>query len=58
VNSLAEKSRGLVRQSDFLGEDENGELYLLLSMVTKDTFSVIGERLKNKGITFSIVEEG
>ncbi len=58
VNSLAEKSRGLVRQSDFLGEDENGELYLLLSMVTKDTFSVIGERLKNKGIAFSIVEEG
>ena len=58
AESLTEKSRGLVRQSDYIGMDEKGGLYLLLSMVTKDTFSVIGERLKNKGIAYSIVEEG
>ena len=57
AESLTEKSRGLVRQSDYIGMDENGGLYLLLSMVTKDTFSVIGERLQNKGISYSIVEE-
>lgn len=54
---LSEKVHGMVRASDTLGADEEGNLYLLLVQMNRSHFRVMGERLERKGIVYELVEK-
>ena len=47
----------MVRASDTLGADEEGNLYLLLVQMNRSHFRVMGERLERKGIVYELVEK-
>lgn len=54
---LSEMVNGMVRASDTLGADEDGNLYLLLVQMNRNHFRVMGERLEGKGIVYELVEK-
>nr|MCR4807837.1 hypothetical protein [Lachnospiraceae bacterium] len=56
VDSINEKLRGLIRQSDMVGKAGDGKFYLLLTQINRDIFKIIGERLDNSGVAYSIAE--
>lgn len=54
---LSESLSGMVRATDTLGSDESGALYLLLVQMSSQNFPIVGEKLKNKGIEYQLVEK-
>lgn len=57
IKRLEEKLTGMVRANDLLGADENGNIYLLLIQMNRKNFHIVGDRLKNLGIMYQIVED-
>ena len=49
--------KGVVRQTDTLGKNKQGECFLLLSQVDGDTFHFVSDRLDAKSIRYKLVEE-
>lgn len=54
---ISEQLAGLIRGSDMLGADEEGNIFLLLMQVNRKTFGIVGERLRNKGVQYQIIEK-
>lgn len=54
---INEKLTGMIRASDVLGADEQGNLYLLLVQMDRKNFSIVGDRLSKKGIEYQIVQK-
>jgi len=57
LEEIDKKMSGTTRSSDFLGLDENGEVYLLLTQTGTKGVELVGERLKKHGISYEIVTE-
>ncbi len=57
IEELEEKLTGLVRADDLLGADEKGNIYLLLIQMNRKNFYIVGDRLKNLGIKYQLVED-
>lgn len=51
---INDKILGLIRQNDVLGFLEDGHVHLLLTQVTNDNLSIVGERLLGNGLAFEI----
>ena len=49
--------KGLIRNNDILGADDDGSLFLILTQTTRKSISIVGERLDNKGIKYEIVSD-
>ena len=47
---------GMVRASDTLGQGSDGNMYLMLTQMTEQNFSIVGQRLEEKGLAYEIVE--
>jgi len=56
IANAGRKLQGLIRHSDLVGEGNDGAYYLLLTQITEDIFTKIGERLETNGIIYSIAE--
>lgn len=56
-DEINEKLTGMIRASDVLGADEQGNLYLLLVQMNRKNFSIVGDRLNQKGIEYQIVQK-
>ncbi len=54
---ISELLAGLVRASDVLGTDEEGNIYLLLVQMDEKNFRIVGDRLKQKGLKYGIVQQ-
>ena len=54
---VSDQLAGMIRASDVLGMDEDGNLYLLLVQMNQENFRIVGDRLNGKGIKYQIVEE-
>nr|WP_307998617.1 hypothetical protein [uncultured Merdimonas sp.] len=54
---VSEKLEGLVRASDVVGADEEGNIYLLLVQMNQKNLRIVGERLDRVGIRYEIVEK-
>lgn len=54
---ISEKMTGLIRGSDMLGADLQGNIYLLLVQANRKTSEIVGERLRQKGIEYQVVEK-
>ncbi len=52
-----EKLRRIVRSTDLLGVNSQGECCVLLAQVTGDTFRFVEDRLKTAGVDYEIAEE-
>lgn len=46
----------MIRASDVLGTDEDGNIYLLLVQMNRENFRIVGDRLNGKGMKYQIVE--
>ena len=46
----------MIRHSDELGDDQEGNHYLMLSQITGEIFKIIGNRLEAGGVDYRIVE--
>ena len=47
--------KGLVRNNDIIGADDDGSLFLILTQTTRQSISIVGERLDKKGLKYEIV---
>ncbi len=54
---ISEKLTGMIRASDVLGADEQGNLYLLLVQMNRKNFNIVGDRLSKRGVEYQIVED-
>ncbi|MBP3508237.1 NAD-dependent epimerase/dehydratase family protein [Oscillibacter sp.] len=52
---ISSSLKGLVRNNDIVGADDNGSLFLILTQTTRKAISIVGERLDNKGLKYKIV---
>lgn len=52
---LSDALRGLVRNSDILGADDDGSLFLILTQINSKSVRIVEERLKQKGLEYEIV---
>ena len=48
--------RGLIRHSDYAGIGTDGKPYVLFTQTTRDIFEVVGKRLKEHEVEYTIVE--
>lgn len=56
VISLDRHIQGLIRHSDYAGTGTDGKAYVLFTQTTRDIFEVVGKRLREHDIEFTIVE--
>lgn len=54
--SVNEKLAGMIRASDILGTDTDGNIYLLLIQMDRNHLQIVGERLDHIGLKYQIVE--
>ena len=54
---IDEKLTGLIRGSDMLGLDNDGNICLLLVQMNRDNLAIVGDRLHRQGIAYEVVEE-
>lgn len=52
---ISSSLKGLVRNNDIVGADEEGSLFLILTQTTQKSISIVGERLDNRGLKYEIV---
>lgn len=52
---ISDSLRGLIRNSDILGADDDGSLFLILTQVNRKAVKIVEERLEQKGLKFEIV---
>lgn len=52
---ISDSLRGMIRNSDILGADDDGTLFLILTQINRKSFRVVEERLEQKGLEFEIV---
>ncbi len=52
-----ERLEGLVRASDVVGADEDGNIYLLLVQMSPQNLRIVAERLERVGLEYQIVEK-
>ena len=52
---ISSSLKGLVRNNDILGADDDGALFLILTQTTRQSISIVGDRLDNKGLKYEIV---
>ena len=53
---VSDQLSGMIRASDVLGTDEDGNIYLLLVQMNRENFRIVGDRLNGKGMKYQIVE--
>ena len=53
---LSEALSGMVRASDTIGQGSDGRLYLLLTQVTGQNFSIVGQRLAQRSLAYDVVD--
>ncbi len=54
---IDEKVSGLIRGSDMLGADSQGNIYLLLIQMNRQNLNIVGDRLNGRGVSYQIVED-
>lgn len=54
--SVNERLTGIVRASDVVGTDSEGNIYLLLVQMTRSNLRIVGDRLDQAGLEYQIVE--
>jgi len=54
---LGERLTGMIRATDLLGSDENGNLYLVLTQTKAENFGIVGKRLEERNIGYEIVRK-
>ena len=47
--------KGLVRNNDIVGADDDGSLFLVLTQTNRKAISIVGERLDKKGLKYEII---
>ena len=52
---LSSALKGLIRNNDIVGADDDGSLFLILTQTNRDSVSIVGERLDKKGLKYEIV---
>lgn len=52
---ISDSLRGMIRNSDILGADDDGCLFLILTQVNRKSVRIVEERLEQKGLKFEIV---
>ena len=52
---ISDSLRGMIRNSDILGADDEGSLFLILTQINRKSFQVVQTRLEQKGLEFEIV---
>ena len=52
---ISSSLKGLVRNNDIVGADDEGSLFLILTQTTQKSISIVGERLDNRGLKYEIV---
>ena len=52
---VSDSLRGLIRNSDILGADDDGSLFLILTQINRKSVSIVEERLEQKGLKYEIV---
>ena len=52
---ISDSLRGLIRNSDILGADDEGTLYLILTQINRKSIRIVADRLEQKGLIFEIV---
>lgn len=55
--NASESMSGVIRSTDMLGADEDGNIYVLLAQAGMDTFHFVGDRLQQRGIAYEIVKK-
>ncbi|MGI6007316.1 MAG: hypothetical protein ACOX8E_07470 [Ruminococcus sp.] len=53
---INEQLSGIVRASDVLGVDEDGNIYLMLLQMSRENLNIVGDRLESRGLKYQIVE--
>lgn len=53
---IDEAVTGIIRASDILGTDEEGNVYLLLVQMNRKNFSIVGKRLEERGLAYDLIE--
>ena len=51
-----EKLAGMIRANDVIGFDEEGRIYLLLLQMNQENLKIVGERLRDQGLSFQIAK--
>lgn len=57
LKKASESMAGVIRSTDMLGSDGNGNLYVLLAQAGMDTFHFVGDRLEKKKVSYEIVKK-
>ena len=52
---ISSSLKGLVRNNDIIGADDDGSLFLILTQTNRKSISIVGERLDKKGLKYEIV---
>lgn len=52
---ISSSLKGLVRNNDIVGADDDGSLFLILTQTTRKSISIVGERLDKNGLKYEIV---
>lgn len=54
---ISESLSGMIRATDIIGADENGDLFLLLVQMDLRNFGIVARRLEQKNIPYELVEK-
>ncbi len=52
---ISSSLKGLVRNNDIIGADDDGSLFLILTQTNRQSISIVGERLDKNGLKYEIV---
>ena len=52
---ISSSLKGLVRNNDIIGADDDGYLFLILTQTNRQSISIVGERLDKNGLKYEIV---
>ena len=52
---VSDSLRGMIRNSDIIGADDDGTLFLILTQINRKSVGIVEQRLEQKGLKFEIV---
>ena len=52
---ISDSLRGMIRNSDIIGADDDGALFLILTQINRKSVRIVEERLEQKGLKFEVV---
>lgn len=56
INEINESLTGVIRATDLIGTDADGNIYMILTQMKQSNFGVVGKRLDERGIEYDIID--